>query len=120
MIDATAQWTAAGNTEAQSTQPSSQRVHRTYVHRTYEPARAALLWDGVAAAPSPRLSSLTLILNCSTRRRSCVDVSTNCCDALWVSVAPRVVLCAASATPVMLLVISPLPCAASFTLRDIW
>ena len=34
-------------------------------------------------------------------------------------VAPRVVPCAASATPAMLLVISPLPCAASLTLRDI-
>ena len=35
------------------------------------------------------------------------------------SLAPRVVPCAVSATPEMLLLISPLPWAASLTLRDI-
>src|ERR1035441_5881202 len=71
------------------------------------------------SAPFPRLLSLAPILNCSTSWRSCVDVSSSCCDAFWVSVAPRVVPCPASATPATLLVISALPCAASLTLRDI-
>jgi hypothetical protein len=57
-----------------------------------------------------------LILHGPTKLRSWVDCSTSCCDAFCVSVAPRVVPCAASAAPAVLLVISPLPCAASFTL----
>src|SRR5271168_937898 len=83
----------------------------------YEPACALLLV--LVDATLPRLFWASSILNCSTRWRSSVDVCTSCCAAFWVSVAPRDVLSAASATPAMLLVISPLPCAASLTLRAI-
>ena len=65
------------------------------------------------AVPVPHPSAL--ILNWPTKLRSWLHISTSCCDAFWVSEAPRVVPWAASATPPMLRVISLLPCAASVT-----
>ncbi len=69
------------------------------------------------AVPVPHPSAL--ILNWPTKLRSWLHISTSCCDAFWVSEAPRVVPWAASATPPMLRVISLLPCAAFGHVRDI-
>ena len=60
-----------------------------------------------------------LILNWPTKLRSWVDISTNCCDASLSIGGPARRALRGSATPATLLMISPLPCAASLTLRDI-
>src|SRR5271165_5874215 len=110
VIEVTGQRTAAGSTRIQ-TYPTGQRSRRG--HGSYAPARVALLLPLPVAAPPAS------ILNCSTRPCSSVPIFASSAAAFWLSAAPCVVPCAASATPLMLLVISPLPFAASLTLRAI-